>query len=116
MVLAASVALALGATSASADPLVLDAKQMDQVTAAGIIRDLSSQFSFTLGASLFDEIPGFGEDAVVTALLIDDVREAIDPDTGTVFTATIQSSSFGVRGFNTIFQRTGSFQTVFTMR
>ena len=111
MALVAGLTLATGIPTASAaDAYELDAAQMDQVT-AGLTRSLDFSFDFTVGASLLDNIPGFGDDAVVTALLIDETREGIDPDTGTAFTSTISSSSFGVRGSSTRFFRTGSFQT-----
>jgi len=94
----------------AAEPYVLGVAQMDQVT-AGLTRSLDFSSSFTLGGSLLDSIPGFSDDAVVTAILIEDTRTATDPDTGTVFNSTISSTSFGVRGNSSNFFRTGSFQT-----
>jgi len=113
--LVASIGMALIATAASADPVVLDAQQMDQVTAAGITRDLSAAFTFTLGASLFGDIPQIGDDAIVTLRLIDESRPGVDGD-GAAFTVSIQTLSLGIRGSNSVFRRSGGFQTSITLR
>jgi len=99
------------ATASGAHPYILNVEQMDRVT-AGLTPSLDFDFLFTLGASRFDGIPDFGDDALpLTAILIDDTREGADPETGTAFQSTISLTSLGVRGSRTTFLRVGSFQT-----
>jgi len=95
-----AVAVSLSAPCTNADEAFkLNAEQMESITAAGA-GNLTFNFSF-------------GRDGFIFR---DQRKEVINLQTqsGGIITSTIQTNSFGYRGFATSIQRRGGFQTSFT--